>query len=391
MIEKDRKDVSVNVLIVGAGFGGLALAAYLRRDGHSVTIVDHKKNRQYKGFVMGLWRNGLHTLEPFGVVDRIHSLGYAIVEEMDRDKTGTILTIRDYRNLVKHYGPVFNILHADLYTILQELAEGVPICYETSVHALEEQPEAVSVSLSNGLRGEFDLVVGADGLHSWVRTYLFGNEGLAYTGVRMWFSMLPPGMIRLTEPNNLYGEGEYACVLPTESGKVGVEFLAAVPGEEPDLPEERISMLRSRFDDFGWIIPNILHSLHDPKEIVSYPIQDVSLKRWHRGRIVLLGDAAHAVSPTVTMGCAMALEDAHVLTEELRLVDSAHIEEALSSYVTRRKARVGEIHHVSDFVLRWTGMKEHVMVFFRNIGMRLVPRSMLLFSMEEIIDPKHDV
>lgn len=381
----------MNILIIGAGFGGLALAAYLRRDGHSVTIVDHKKNRQYKGFVMGMWRNGLHTLEPFGVVDRIHTLGFPIVEEMDRDKTGKILAMRDYRHLVEHYGPVFNLLHADLYAILQELAENVPICYETRVQALEEGPQGVSVTLSNGLRGEFDLVVGADGLHSWVRTSLFENEGLAYSGVRMWFYLLPAGTIRLSEPNNLYGEGEYACVLPTESGEVGVEFLAAVPAEEPDLPEERISMLRSRFGDFGWIIPNILQSLRNPKEIVSYPIHEVTLERWHQGRVVLLGDAAHAVSPTVTMGCAMALEDAHALAEELRLVDSAHVEEALGRYTSRRKSRVDQIRRTSEFVLRWTGMKEHVMVFFRNKGMHLIPRSMLLFSMEEIIDPKHDV
>ena len=69
--------------------------------------------------------------------------------------------MRDYRHLVEHYGPVFNLLHADLYAILQELAEDVPICYETRVQALEEGPQGVSVTISNGLRGEFDLVVGA--------------------------------------------------------------------------------------------------------------------------------------------------------------------------------------------------------------------------------------
>jgi len=112
----------VNIFIVGEGFGGLALAAYLHRDGHSVTIVDSKKNRQYKGFVIGLWRNGLHTLKPFGVIDRIHSLGYPIVEEMDRDKTGKIPAMRDYRHLIEHYGPVCNVLYADLYTILQRIS-----------------------------------------------------------------------------------------------------------------------------------------------------------------------------------------------------------------------------------------------------------------------------
>ena len=110
---------------------------------------------------------------------------------------------------------------------------------------------------------------------------------------------------------------ESVGVFPTKGEQLGILFLASMPAREPDLPEERIAYLRERFGDFQWIVPTILQPLHDPATIFADDIDQVVLERWYRGRVALLGDAAHAVSATTAMGGAMALEDAQVLAEEL--------------------------------------------------------------------------
>src|SRR5436853_125037 len=223
----------MKVLIVGAGFGGLALAAYLTRDGHAVTVVERKKDRKQMGFVIGLWSNG---------------------------------------------------------------------------------------------------------------------------------------------------------IFPTGGERIGVLFLATVPAGELDVPEQRIAYLQERFADFGWIVPDILQSMHDPKEIFADDIDQVWLDTWYRGRVALLGDAAHAVSPTAAMGGAMALEDAHVLAEELRLVDATQVEQALSNYVARRKPRLAEIRQTSDFLVWLASVNRPALVFVLNAVMHLIPPSFLLKGMEEILE-----
>ncbi|HEY5001764.1 MAG TPA: NAD(P)/FAD-dependent oxidoreductase [Ktedonobacteraceae bacterium] len=376
----------MKVLIVGAGFAGLTLAAYLQRDGHKVTLVEKKEDHEQAGFVIGLWSNGRHTLEPFHVLERLSAVSIPVTREFLRDKTGKIMATIDYRSLIERYGAVFQVLHSDVQKILRELVTDVRMRFETSVIALDERAQSVIVTLSDGTQEEFDLVVGADGIHSHIRTLLFGNEGFTYSGLRIWISMLPYEKAGITEPNDLFGEGEYVGLFPTRNGKLGTLFLAAVPEGQPDLPEQRIAYLKERFSDFTWVVPDILQSLQDPAEIFCEDIDQVSLDTWYRGRVVLLGDAAHAVSPTAAMGGAMALEDAHVLAEELRLVDAAHVEQALVGYMTRRKPRVDEIRHTSDFLIWLAGIQHPAMAFVRNTVIHLLPSRFLLKDMEEILE-----
>jgi FAD-dependent urate hydroxylase len=381
----EGKDFYMRVLIVGAGLGGLALAAYLQRDGHTVTVVDKKKDRKPTGFVIGLWSNGIHTLEPFGVVERIRAVSIPITREFIRDKVGTIMAKIDYRQLTEKYGTVFQLLHSDLQEILRELTQGVGMRFETTVSALEEKQQGIVVTLSDGSQEEFDLVVGADGIHSSIRNLLFGAEGFTHSGLRIWLYVLPSRKVLLSEPNDLFGEGRYVGMFPTKDGELGVLFLAEVPVEEPDIPEQRIARLKELFGDFEWLVPDTLQSMHNPAEIFCDDIDQVSLDTWYRGRVVLLGDAAHAVSPTAAMGGAMALEDAHVLAEELRQVDAAHVEQALAGYLARRQPRVSEVRHTSDFLIWLAAIKHPAMAFVRNTVMHLIPPEFLLRDIEEIL------
>jgi 2-polyprenyl-6-methoxyphenol hydroxylase-like FAD-dependent oxidoreductase len=378
----------MKVLIVGAGFGGLALAASLSRDGHAVTIIEKGQDRKQLGFVIGLWGNGIHTLEPFGVVEQIARISIPITKEFIRDQAGKIIAHMDYQPLIDHWGKVFLLLHSDLQEILRELVMGVPLHFETTIHALKQQEHTVSITFNDGTQQDFDLVVGADGVHSQLRTLLFGDAGVTPSGLRLWLTLLPSWSDAPDEPNDLFGKGEYIGIFPTQKKQLGVLFLAKMLAEESTHipPQEHISYLRRRFDDFGWIVPGILQSLHDPSQVFSEDIEQVSLPNWYQGRVALLGDAAHAISPTAALGGAMALEDAHVLAEELHECDPAQVEQALARYVSRRKARITEVRHTADFLIWIASMEHPTLALVRNTIMHLLPSSYLLQGMIPILE-----
>jgi len=375
----------MRVLIVGAGFGGLALAASLYRDGHTVTIIEKERDREQLGFVIGLWGNGIHTLEPFGVVEQIERISIPITKELIRDQSGKIIAHMNYRPLIEHWGKVFLLLHSDLQAILRELVAGVPLHFETTIRKLKQRPQAVSVTFNNETQEDFDLVVGADGIHSQLRTLLFGDTGLTPSGLRLWLTLLPAWAEAPAEPNDLFGKGEYIGIFPTKKQQIGILFLAKTQAAHP-LSQEQIPYLQTRFGDFGWIVPDILQALHDPAQVFSDTIDQVSLQTWYQGRVVLLGDAAHALSPTAALGGAMALEDAHVLAEELHECDTTQVEQALANYVSRRKPRVIEVRHTADFLL-WLASVEHpTLALIRNTVMHLLPSSYLLQGMIPILE-----
>jgi len=116
----------------------------------------------------------------------------------------------------------------------------------------------------------------------------------------MWIYLLPVGSgIEIpVGPNDLFGSGKYVGVFPSLEGTLCIYFAVTAPPRQPDPPEQRIAHLRECFGGFGWIVPDILHSMHEPAAIFHDDVNQVSCEQWYQGRVVLLGDAAHAVSPT---------------------------------------------------------------------------------------------
>lgn len=375
----------MKTLIVGAGIGGLALAAHLRKAGHDLVVVEKTSTWKHVGYILGLWPNGIRTLEAFGFPELVQQVGMPEIDEYMRDQSGAILKRVAYQAIAQRYGPVVLLLRSDLHEALRKITQGIPIRFGTTVNALEQRQESVVVTLSDGSQEVFDLVVGADGIHSKMRELLFGPVELSYTGLTMWIYLLPPGSgIEVPPgPNDLFGPGTYVGVFPSKDGTLCIYFGLAVPPGQPDPLEQRIARLGKLFGTFGWIVPDILHSLCDPAAIFHDDINQLLLEQWYEGRVVLLGDAAHAVAPTVGMGASMALEDAYVLAEELRRRET--VEQALAAYVERRKPRVTNLRRASDFLNWFTLIKHPAAAWLRNTLVRSLPASLMLRDIEKIV------
>jgi 2-polyprenyl-6-methoxyphenol hydroxylase-like FAD-dependent oxidoreductase len=246
-------------------------------------------------------------------------------------------------------GPCAGLPRAALH---QALGAGVPVGYGLAPTAIECGPETVEVRLSDGSRREADLVVGADGIRSGVRGLLGDTRPPRRLGRQSWrFLVELPGVDAWTA---LLGAGTSFLLVPVGAGRVYCYADTGSPGE-----------LRELFRGFADPVPAALDLLGDPREAYMSPLEEVVPPVPVADRVVLVGDAAHATSPSLAQGAAMAAEDALVLAEELR----AHpaVPAAVAAFTARRAPRTAWVRRRAHHRDRTRGLPAAV----RNTTLRL--------------------
>ena len=243
-----------------------------------------------------------------------------------------------------------------LHEALREATAEAPVRLATSVTDLEDG-EAPRVTFSDGSSGSFDVVVGADGVHSTVRRLALGGPPAGYVGQSSW-RFVADGFPELTDWTVMLGKGR--TFLTVSLGEGAVYCYADVNTSEPDSAAD--GDWRRSFADFADPVPRLLEQ---GSEAYFAPIEEVAPPAWTARRVVLVGDAAHASSPNMAQGAAMALEDALVLGE--LLTDGQSVDEALTGYVERRKARVAWVQEQTHRRDRTRNLPATV----RNVTLRL--------------------
>jgi 2-polyprenyl-6-methoxyphenol hydroxylase-like FAD-dependent oxidoreductase len=217
--------------------------------------------------------------------------------------------------------------------------------------------------MSDGSSGDYDLVVSADGIYSNVRTLTISSTAPDYTGLTVFRSLAPTRPPGVKNFMLLLGEGCFFGQVPM--GDVHTYGFGGVGGPRfDDPPQGRLERVRQHFAGFGGPVPQYLASLSCDEQLHFGPVELVKLDRWHSGRVVLIGDAAHAGPPTMAEGGCMAMEDAYVLAEVLRCADT--VESALDSYEARRRPRATWVQQQSR------GVVENVLLppAIRNVAFR---------------------
>ncbi len=269
------------------------------------------------------------------------------------DDRGNLLNETDLEDLWSSVGPCLGISRIRLHEALREATEGVPCRLGVSLTTVAQDGALVRVGLSDGTSGDYDLVVGADGIHSTVRKLTIDSSPPSYTGTMVWRSIIPtrpPGVV--DKIVTLAGEGCTFGVVPLGDGQTyGWATIDQQRIEDP--LEGRLERLRHHYADFRGPVPSYLAALQSDEQVHVGPIEWVEPKEWCRGRIVLIGDAAHAGPPSMGEGGCMAMEDALVLAEVL---DDREIEGALETYVRRRRPRANWVQEQSRAVMRAMGV-----------------------------------
>jgi FAD-dependent urate hydroxylase len=324
------------ILIVGAGLAGLALARALGQAGFRPELIEGQASWEVAGTGMYLPANGVRALRALDLEAAVATRAATIPHQRLLDHRGRLLAHIDLHRLWGDVGSCLALTRADLHEILRE---GVAVRMGETVRSLDRLDGPVHVTLDDGSSGDFDLVVGADGLRSAIRRLAVDPRPPVPVGQHSWrfLARCPP---QVTTWTVLLGQGGSFLTVPVGQGLVycyadlTTDSLAG-----DDLDGDPVGHLRQRFAGFAAPVPQLLEQLQDPARIHVAPIEQVAEERWGRGAVVLVGDAAHGMSPNMAQGAALAFEDALVLAACLR--DAATVTDAAATFVARRSRRTG--------------------------------------------------
>ena len=330
------------VLIVGGGIAGMALAIVLQRAGIAADIAEIDKDWRVYGAGITTTGPTLRALDRLGLLDAVVNAGYCYDSTRICDAAGHVILAS--RVSGRPLGPRIpnggGILRPVLHRLLAAAtrASGANVRLGVSVPAIEQSDDAVSVTFTDGSTGAYDLVVGADGINSRTRAMLFPDAPApAFIGQGCWRAVVPrPAAIDCA---HVYVGGPVkAGITPVSQDEMYLFLLQHVP-DNPRMPEERwAALLGEQLRDFGGPLGAVRESLGASARINYRPLEKLLLPPpWHRGRVVLIGDAAHATTPHLASGAGLAVEDALVLGE--CLTSGTAMEDALQRFVAWRHER----------------------------------------------------
>jgi 2-polyprenyl-6-methoxyphenol hydroxylase-like FAD-dependent oxidoreductase len=372
------------VAIAGAGIGGLTLAIALRRRGVPVTVLERASELKPAGAGIALGPNAIVALERLGLRSAIVGAGASIGRSAILDSDGRVLGAElDVAALQREIGaPVVALQRTRLHDVLVDAAGPGVVRLGFTVLEYENLGDRIRVISTDDDRVEADLLVGADGLNSSVRAQLVSDGAPKYSGYTSWRGVTPAGAVappqRMTES---WGRGERFGIVNIGSGEIYWFAVANAEagGADADVREE----LLARFG--GWHEPVAAIVRATPAaRILRTDISDRDpIDCWHRGPVVLLGDAAHPMTPNLGQGAGQAIEDAVVLDQCLSAGPT--IDAAVRRYEVRRVSRANRLVLASRRVGAIAQWQNAAAVWLRDTGMRLTPASVAISQARRIM------
>jgi 2-polyprenyl-6-methoxyphenol hydroxylase-like FAD-dependent oxidoreductase len=358
--------MSNKVLIVGAGISGLACALMLEKIGYQPVIFEKSDSLRNEGGGLTLWSNATDALDCMGLLDEVYQHSKILTESALLTSTGKTLSMIPLKNLATIYGThTVAILRATLHHLLVSQLQHTQIKLGYKLIGVKETNEEVIASFENGHEETGVLLIGADGIHSKVRNLLFPHVELRFSGYEAW-----RGIASIEHPfsNNGYsfeawGNGLRFGFVPVSNSTV---YWFATRNISKNLMREEITKaeLAHVFSEFVEPISSVIQATNE-KDISRKVIYDFKpLQKWSKGRVLLIGDAAHATTPNLGQGACMALEDAVVLASTFKSGNT--ISNAVKTFEEKRIGRAKFIVHSSWMMGKIAQMENKLLCNLRN-------------------------
>jgi 2-polyprenyl-6-methoxyphenol hydroxylase-like FAD-dependent oxidoreductase len=357
-----------HALIVGAGISGLAVALALQQQGWHCTLFERAQTLERVGSALVIWPNAQAVLHKLGLGPQLAALAPPALNAEMRTAQGQSLVDLSIPRLQRLLGGTSLALERPhLIGMLYQQLAPAEIEFGAQIQALGQDAQGVWLTLANGQTHRGDVLIGADGIHSQVRQHINGPQPIRYRGYAAW-----RGIANYDEPKaggELLGQGWRAGMARLPNGK-SYWFVTQTRPIEAAPPSQHRAYLLSHLRDWPSHLRDLIANT-DEQNILYHPINELSLQtRWCHGRIALLGDAAHAMTPNLAQGACQSLEDAWVLAQSL--AQNTDYSRALQRYQRKRWWRASLIA-VLAWSFGWMGQwRNPALAKLRNALLRYI-------------------
>ena len=370
-----------SAIVVGGGIGGLAIAVALVRRGWRVRVLEQAEAFSEVGAGISLWPNALRALDAIGIGAAVRRLGEQELNGGIRRRDGRWLAQTDSEDIARRFGTVTILHRADLLRALVEALPSSTLVSRASVSSVSSTVDAAVIT-SGGSTERADLVVGADGLRSVTRQSLFPSApGPRYAGYTAWRFVTKETVPLGGAAGETWGAGMRFGYAALPDGRVYCYATANLPAGSV-VPDD-LGELTSRFSHWHQPIPALLAAAA-PSDVMRHDIYDLpDLPSFVKGRVALLGDAAHAMTPDLGQGACQALEDAATLAS---LLDRNDVESALALYDDARRDRTQAVARLSRRIGGIGQWSSPLAVAMRDHLLPLIPASATTRSLNSVLD-----
>lgn len=374
----------MRILIIGCGVGGLTAAIALRRAGIDAELYEQADALREVGAGIGLASNALRAFDVLGLGSAIRSESVAGVQGSLRKPNGAVLVRIPIDEPSGGVGTVGVLHRAELLALLARQIDSDRIHLGRTCISLEQDGDGVTARFQTGETAYGDALVAADGLRSAIRNQVAGSRPVRYAGYTAWRSVVECGNTSGLTMGETWGRGRRFGIVPMSRGRVYWFATNNAPERQRDPEGLTKNTLAQMFR--GWHEPiEALIEHADEASILRNDIFDIDpLPQFVKGRVGLLGDAAHPMTPNLGQGACQAIEDAVVLAACLK--KHGRVEPALHEYEKRRMPRT------RDFVLRsrtfgvLAQWENPVMRAVRDASLRLMPKQMAMRQLKSLLD-----
>ncbi|TCH65136.1 FAD-dependent urate hydroxylase HpxO [Acinetobacter sp. ANC 4862] len=337
----------MEITIIGAGIGGLTTGIALKKFGHQVTIYEQAEHILPMGAAISLWSNGVKCLNYLGLTDQIAKLGGQMNNLAYMDGlTGEVMTQFSLHPLIEEVGQrPYPVSRSDLQNMLMDEFGRDNIHLGKKMLSFKQANDLVTVQFADGTQVQTELLVGADGTHSSTRAYVLGEQvERRYAGYVNW-----NGLVEISEEyapadqwTTYVGEGKRVSLMPVADHRFYFFFdVPLAAGLENNRSHYKI-LLKEYFA--GWCpqVQKLIEHINEQKTN-RVEIHDIEpFAQYYKGRVVIVGDAAHSTTPDIGQGGCQAMEDAIYLSRALQ-INTLGLEDSLKRYQNKRNERANEL------------------------------------------------
>ncbi len=362
----------MRIAISGAGVAGSALAHWLHRTGHRPTLIEQAPSFRAGGYMIDFWGVGYQAARRMGIEQQVRAAGYQVRSVRSVGPRGEVkadLGVDAFRRMI---GEDFTSLpRGDLAAaVYRTVRDDVETVFGDTIAAIDEHDEGVRLTFANAAPRDFDLLIGADGLHSTVRGLVFGSEDRFehYLGCHVAACVVDGYRPRDDLVYVTYNRpGRQVARFALRGDRT--MFLFVFRADRDSAGASPMEQLHRQFGDTGWECPQILEAAANADDLYFDVVSQIRMPQWSRGRVSLIGDAAACISLLGGEGTGLAMAEAYVLAGELRRAGADHrhaferYEQRLRPLIESKQA--GAVRFIGFFTAR-----TRFGLWFRNVAMR---------------------